>query len=297
VLGALAAALGQFGFMSFIGRLWRIFTHGIMSTDLWWFPMSTHGLLAGRFGAMFGSLALVVMALTCVMAIATVASIAQGALIAAALTFFKEKKLPTFRQAWHRGVQACSSILLIKIIEHFSLFLLLILTVASVAVLPSGVLFFALIRGLILVVACMLGVAVSVLSIFSSVVSVRNDCAIMTALQQAWRVFSGHVLVSIELSSIFVLLNAFVVGAVCIASYVATLFGAILLVVGLTSADPLVTMFGAMISALIFVVCVAAISGFFNAYITSSWVACFVHMERSGISSRLVRARNHIFFR
>ena len=288
LLGAVAAVLGEFGFTSFIGRLWRLFTEGASSADFWWLPTSLHGFSDVRLSPALDSLAIIMVAVALLLFIIVAGILAQGAIISSALTFFRTKKIPTIAVAWNKSVHSFWHLFGIKLLENFFLSIFLFLVVALWAILPTDLFFFALIRGVILVAAVLGGVTISAVSVFASAYTIDKNYTIQEALREGWALFAGHVLTSIELSFIFLLLTGFVVGAVCLAAYGVVVFGLLFMVLGAVAAEPTITMLGVMLSGFLFVVATAVIGGFFNAYVLCAWMYCYIKMHRTGIPSRLL---------
>lgn len=294
VLGAISVVLGEFGFTNFIGRLWRFFTNSASLADFWWLPTSFRGLTDVRFIPALDSLTLCIIASSLLVFIVVVGVISQGALIAAGLTFFRTKKMPTLTKVWHKGTERFWHILGVKVLENFLLFILLSLVVMLLSILPTDLFFFVLIRATVVAAATLGGVMISTMSVFASAYIVDKDYPIVEALHEGWMLFSQHVLVAIELSVIFLLLTGFVVLAVCIAAYVVTVFGLFLIVLGVIGTDPFITMLGISFSSFLFVLATALIGGFFNAYVLSGWMYCYIKMHRKGIPSRLLHFKEHL---
>lgn len=294
LFGALTAVLGEFGFISFVGRLWRVFINGVSYSDYWWLPTSFRGLTVAQYVPTIDSIILILILIAFALLIACAAVIAQGAIIASALSFFRTKKTASLAKSWHKGAERFWHLLSIKIAENVLLVFLSFIIVALWSVLPADVFFFALMRGVILVAAVLGGVAISSLGIFASAYVMDKNYPVFDAVREGWQLFREHVLVSVEISLILLALTGFVVAAVCIAAYAVTFFGLFMMVLGVAGADPFLTMLGIVFSAFLFVAVTAVISGFFNAYILSVWMYCYLHMHRKGIPSRLLQAKEHL---
>jgi hypothetical protein len=294
LLGAITATLGEFGFTSFVGRLWRFFTDGVGQADFWWLPTSLHGLFDRQVEGIFASLALCLIAVSLVVLIVLVGIVAQGAILSAAMKFFRTKKNISFAEAWHTSVSRFWQLVSIKITEQFLLCILLFIIVSLWSVLPAQVLFFAFVRGTILVLGLLAGISVSTVSICAAMESIEQEAPLFKVVRGGIDVFRRHVLVSIELSTIFLALTTVVVGAVCIAAYLVTLVGVVLMMSGIFSGEILETIAGIALSTLLFVLAVAAIGGLYNAYVLSVWAYCYNKMRGKGIPSRIAHAHRHL---
>lgn len=294
LLGALLVVLGEFGFISFVGRLWRTFLNGVSAADFWWLPTTFRGLTVATYVPSLDSLTLLLILAGFGALLVAAAVIAQGAVMSAAVTFFRTKKTPGLAKSWHKGAERFWHLFGVKAAENIFLTFLSFIIIAIWSVLPTDVFLFALIRGVILVAAVLGGVAISTLSVFASAYIVDKNYSITEAAREGWSLFREHVLVSVEISMILLALTGFVVAAVCVAAYVVTFLGLFMVVLGVAGTDPFVATLGIVFSAFLFVMATALISGFFNAYVLSVWMYCYIHMHRRGISSRLAQVKDQL---
>ncbi len=294
LLGAITATLGEFGFTSFVGRLWRFFTDGVGQADFWWLPTSLHGLFGRQVESIFGSLALCLIAISLIVLIILVGIVAQGAILSAALQFFRTKKILSFAEAWHMSVSRFWQLVSIKIVEQFLLCILLFVIVSLWSILPVQVVFFAFVRGTILVIGLLAGISISTVSICAAMESIEQQAPLSKVVRASIEVFKRHVLVSVELSTIFLVLTTVVVGAVCIAAYLVTLVGIILMMSGIFSGEIIETLVGLALSTVLFVLAAAAIGGLYNAYVLSVWAYCYHKMRSKGIPSRIAHTHQRL---
>jgi hypothetical protein len=288
VLGAVAVLLDQFGLANFFGYIWMYIQNGTLSNMLWWMPASWGNFAAWGEMQLFGFswLILIMIALLAVLVVVAVSS--EGALIAMACMWFKNRLTTvTFERAWHKGVKHFWSLFVLQIAQKILLMgIFLIFTIfLKNNTYPWD--------WLIFILGTLLALLVSVVRIYAAGYVVEKEYSLGVAVQEGWYLFEQHFIVSIELSVIFLLLNAVALVAISVALKVGLASGVLVwLVAGLLKSKTLYVV-GMVVAAAVFSFLVVLLGGIFNAFTISAWMYNFLRMNRKPLASRI----KHVFMR
>lgn len=218
-----------------------------------------------------------------------VAVASQGAIIKAAAQFAKKDKLPDTNEAWQAGTKHFWRLLVVNIIRKLVLILVaywvgwsLFLVVGTSTVSQSMVFL------LIFVLAVILGMIFSFLTIYAAGYIVVEDYGLLEALVASGKLFIKHWLVSFEVGIIILLANI-VLGLVTIAGFLLLLLPTILLwFVGTLLGANIIWVFGIVLAVVIFLVFIAFLGSVFSVFVTSSWTYLFMKMHHEGVVSRIL---------
>jgi hypothetical protein len=284
--GLLSLLLGKYGWSSFLGQLAffpaeRIpLTTALVSLPWWQF-------FVGKNIVWSIWLFVIVLGLSMVVILASVA--AEGTLIAAATSWYKGYRFVNLKTSWHRGVKHFWRLLGIHCFKKvLFLALLLLLNEVITLLLPSKNFFSVTLIIVLTTLGLFTALGIAVTAIFASGYVVEEEDSLRVAIQRGWELFHEHLLVSFEISGIFLAIEvvlAFVIASLAVWFLIP--FVSLSLIAGFTGATSLVSA-GLAISMLFFIVIIALVGGFLNAYIVSVWMYLYMKMHHEGISSRIL---------
>jgi len=296
-LGVLAVFVGQFGLGDFVGKIWLagekfVASENMMAGFYQWFYYFLE-VSSNNFWVVAW---LVFLVLLFGVFIIFVSITAQGALVAAAVYGYKHKKLPHFAKFWNQGVKHFWKVLTLNIITKLILGLLLfdlLYTWNYFYHLNSSWSEPALILSLSLIL--FLALLVSVWFIYALGYIVVDDKNLKEANKSAWLLFSKHVLVSLELSIVLLFLGLLLLGLIALTAII-FYFPLIILSLFAGLFDSIIFIsFGLGLGAVLLVVFIVLISGFFNAFTVASWMYMFSIMHSDGLQSSIIKNLLKIF--
>lgn len=283
VLSLLAVVFTQFGLNDFLGQLWMIVAEGGSSTTTWWSIgywqriSMPHGL--ELVGALW--LIIILLALSALVLVVTVC--AQGALVAAACAWFKNRSIPKLSKIWEKGVKHFWRLLALNITQKILLTIILILT-ANFLDLTYAPLALSI---AIIASAFIAALIVSTVAIYTAGYIVEKEYNFFQALISGLRMFGSHILVSLELSVVMLFFNILLVIIVAGASVLALIPSFFIWIVGgFTGYVSLLTV-GMVLAVILLLVLVALAGGVFNAFVTSAWMCLFMKMHMKKVPSRI----------
>ena len=289
-LGILAMFIGQFGLGNFIGKIWVSGEKLVLTGEpmgqgvkLWFF-----GLAPYQFNDL-AILWLLVLLLTMIVVITFVGVVSQGALVAAAARGSKDKSIKNISKFWDSGVKHFWKVLLANIIQKIVLAMLFVdLIFIWRFIMDSSCRFPSLAFILSMGVILFLAILVSVLFIYTIGYIVVDDKKMLDAFKSAYKLFSRHILVSIELSLVMLLLGialvVVIVLVLAILYFPSLLIG---LVAGALNSFALL-LIGVSLSTVFVVGFIILASGVFNAFTISTWTYMFIRMHKEGLKSRII---------
>ena len=274
IFGVLSLLLGQLGWNNFIGSL-TVVSKEQQSFLSYFLAIPWNDLWQG--GNFFWSLWLVFLLVAISLSVLLLAVIAEGALIAAATSWYRGVKEVKIDEAWNKGVRNFNRLLFVHLGKKFLLVLLLVvvnfLTTSSssqsdfvnsfsvIAIVAIG-LFFALV--------------VSSVGIFAAGYVVDRDLPVLESVKRAFELFKNHILVSLELSVILLFIQMFAVLLfIFMSTWFLVPFVSFSVIGGLTGSYPLI-LTGLMSSVVLFFMVAALIGGILNAFTVSSWMYLFM---------------------
>ncbi len=288
VYGVLSMLLGQIGWNNFIGGL--VFFSDRQSFSTYFFNLPLAGIWHGA--NVFWSLWLVVIMLALSVLVIVLAVISEGALIAAAVSWYKGEKNINLKQAWHLGARNFSKLFWLHISKKTLLVLLLVVLNCLVVYLEAfGSVSSTLLLVAILTVGLFLALLIATVGIFAAGYIIEGELSFVEAVKKATALFFEHVLVSLEVSLILLVIQMFVVLLFIFSTTWFLLpFVAFSLLGGLTGSTLLI-MAGLLLSIVLFVAFAALLGGLLNVFSVATWMYLFMKMHHEGIKSRIL----HLF--
>lgn len=294
IFGLLSLFVGQFGLGNFIGHLVN-WTERIAGGYNW---MQGHNFslpeltLPGAIGLIW--LFSIMLALGVLVLV--VAVISQGALTAATCDWNKKGKLDSLGKAWHKGAKRFWPVLGVNVLEKLALGVTLALFIVAF----SGFVDYAgwagvVLQSLVFLLVLLLAMAFSAIKIYAIGYAVEDNKKFGAALAAGYRLFSHHLLVSLELSFLTVLINwaaytVIVIGGAVLAVPAAIAFAA----AGLTGAKVLLLL-GSVMGAALFMLFLAILGALFNTFMTGVWISAFMKMKNEGVWPRLWHYAGKLF--
>ena len=296
-LGFFAAFLGQMGLLEMALKI------GLVGTEYAFFPAKV--ILPEFFGAPGFGLAelglapeamawllwVFVVIIASFVLLLFVSAIAQGALVhATAQAFRGRKKVPHVEKAWHAGVDHLWRVVFINLIKKVVLlFLALVMASATVSTIldPAREDFFMFIA--LFILSIIVAMVLSFLAVYAVGYVVVEEYSLGDAIAAAWRMFTRHWLVSLEVGFIILFINI-VVGAFVLSSFYYLFVPTIILwVFALGAISPGLIFLGVAAAVTLFLAFVITIGSVLSAFTTTAWTYLFMRMHRDGVKSHVLK--------
>lgn len=300
VFGLFAMLLGQFGLMDLVAKVWLAIKSGGVSSfaDTLALMISprTWQLVARSFDlpaeGWVWLIWLTVMLLGLAVAIGFVAVVSQGALVYAAAKFSKRTSIfPSDRKAWHHSVTHFWRLLGLNILRKLSFALVTLAIVSltlSLAGSPTSADTAIFVIGFLLTL--LIGVVLSFLLIYAVGYVVVEEYRLGEAIAAAWRLFTSHWLVSLEVGVVVLLANI-VFLLVALVGVVYVFFLPILLAkwMAIQAGSAAILQTGIVLGYGLFLLFMMLLGAIFTVFTTSVWTYLFTKMHSKGVVSRMVR--------
>ena len=285
VFGVLSLLLGQIGWNNFIGGL--VFFSEEQTFSAYFFNFSWTGMLHGA--NLFWSLWLIIIMLALSVLVIVLAVISEGALIAAAVSWYKGAKSINLRQAWHLGARHFGRLLVLHISKKVLLVLLLVLLNFLILYFDAfNTTLSTLLLVVILTVGLFLALLIATVGIYAAGYIIEGELPVLEAVKKAFALFLEHVLVSLEVSLILLAIQMFVVLLFIFSTTWFLLpFVVFSLLGGLTGSKILIIV-GLFISVVFFACFAALIGGLLNVFSVATWMYLFMKMHHEGVKSRIL---------
>lgn len=291
--GLLSLMLGQFGWSGFLGQLAFFPQDSVPFTTLlvsmpWW-QFFVHG------NAVW-SVWLLVILLPVVLLVVLMAIAAEGALVAAATSWYKGHRFVDLESAWHRGTKHFWRLLGVHMVKKVILLALLLLINALIQLLlPAHGIWSAVGTVVLVTLGIFVALGVAVTAIYAKGYVVEEEDDLRTAVERGWKLFHEHLLVSFEVSLIFLALEVVLTGVIALSAvWFLAPFVALSVLGGLTGMVGLISA-GFIISSLLFIIIAAMVGGFLNAFTVSTWMYLYMKMHHEGVGSRIFHWFKRIF--
>ncbi len=221
-----------------------------------------------------------------------VAIVSQGALIASVAQSTKRKAVPNVDKAWHTGVAHFWRLFFINVFKKISLVLLAVMigwatlnaAVETTTSVGDMLMFFG-----VFILAVIVGLVVSFLAIYAAGYVVVEEYPLFTAIEEAWRLFLAHWLVSIEVGLVILFFNVLIGLVSFIALFVSILPTLVLWFVAIKMGSYLLVSIALLIGLFIFALFIIFLGSIFTVYTTSAWTYLFMKMHKHGMASRILR--------
>lgn len=296
VLGLLSVFLGQLGFSDIFGKIWSMLDASSLAEE----NLGILSILQVNISVgVLNILGIVWLAIICVSILVLVVFLAvtsQGALISYAADWFKTRKHKEIDKSWHNSVKHFWNIFLVNIIRQIILLAILIGFISIAKYFfnsqswGQGFLF-----ALASVVALFTSLFLSVFSAYTLCYVILDGKGLLTSLKKGWKLFSNHLLVSLEVGIILMLLNLLLAAVIVGGSFFAFLPTAFIWIAAGISNSVSLAAVGLVFGIFLVLLFIALVAGLFNAFTTSAWVFLFIKMHKEGISSRMIHFFKYIF--
>jgi hypothetical protein len=286
LIGMMGAIFSQFGLNDFVGQVVMIFNSNSLE-EVWYSPLFWKNLEFPHGVQLIGTIWLAIIALAFVALIVVAAVCAEGSLIAASCRWFKNRTRPSLRLVWKQGVKHFWNLIAINILQKFCLAALLVfltLFLSSTSV-PSNMVVPATVLVLLVLVLCAL--AVTSIATYAAGYVVEKEYSFGEALQSAVQMFSEHVLVSLELSTILLLSNIVLFLAILGSSILVLIPSAFIWIIGGFTGYSILLVVGLVLAVSLMLILIALFGAIFNAFTTSAWMFLFMKMHVKGVPSRI----------
>ncbi len=295
VFGLFAATLGQMGFLEFFKHM-HLFGRSAGNIPLYWggFPVLRAILGARWHGVILPEgwvwiLWLLIIGVAILATFIFVAVSSQGALIAAAAQSTLRAKLTETSTAWHVGVYHFWRLLgvhALRVIGAAGLSLAVAWSMFNALVQPEpGDLVLYLVTS---VLAVVVGLILAVLTIYTAGYIVVEDYRFIPAIRAAWRLFTGHWLVSVEVGVIMVLCNLFAIFLMFFGALFFFFPAVLLWLVAVATHNVAMYTLGFLVAAVMFVLYTTILASAFTVFSTTFWTTVFMAMHRQGVKSRIL---------
>ncbi len=297
--GIFAAFLGQFGVVEFLGKM------GFVASDVGGYFNSLvaigkeacflgFGLAIPFEGKMLVLFLLVLLAGLALLFI-FIAVVSQGAIIYLSAQSIKGKDKPDIAKSWHISsanfwrlffINAFKKLLVVILSIFVALSAYAALIIPTVA---NGLLFL-----LVFLIAAAVGMVLSFLVIYSASYVVVERYSVYEAIKSAWRLFTGHWLVSIEVGLIVLIFNLFL-GLISALGFILVILPAILLwlAVALVGGGQLLLTAALIAGVIFFTMYLIAIGAGFTVFTIHIWTFIFMKMHKEGVKSRILHYLSH----
>jgi hypothetical protein len=136
-----------------------------------------------------------------------------------------------------------------------------------------------------------MGMILSFLLVYAVGYVVVENQKLIPALRNAWRMFTDHWFVSLEIGFIMIVLNVLALALVIFGLYVFFLPSLFMWSLASVLQSQALFMTGVIVGFTLFVLYMALIASMFTVFTTATWTYLFTKMHKKGIKSRLV----HLF--
>lgn len=234
---------------------------------------------------------LLVMVIACGIVGIYLSVVSQGTLIHAAAASTTRKSLPPVGKSWHAGVRHFWRLLFLNVLRK-GIFCVVALFIGwgtlNMLVEPSSwdmLLFF-----LIFILAALFGMVVSFYTMYAAGYVVVEEYVFINALRSAWRLFTAHWLVSLEVGLILLVLNL-LLGVLAVVLMIILFIPVVLIWVFfalLGGTGGVLLGLGVTVALLFSVVLTVFAGSLFTIFNTAAWTYLFMKMHKEGVVSRLV---------
>jgi hypothetical protein len=287
IFGLLALLIGQFGLNHFIGQLILLGTGNQSTLSFFSWPSSwpVWQISTVEGGFLFAWLVVIMLALGILTVV--VAILSQGALIAAVADYFKNETSPRLARAWHKSVRRFWPLLVLNVLQKIISGALWMLTFFILGSLHAETVPGFLGTIVVISVSGLLMLAVTAVTIYAAGYIVEYNFPLLAGIVEGFRLFSEHLLVTLELSILLVLCTL-VLWAVVYMGSLLILVPAwfIWVAAGFTGSLGLFAV-GFVVELFLFAVMLAIVGAIFNAFMTSAWMYFFMRMHHQGLGSRI----------
>jgi len=285
IFGLLAVLTGQFGLNNFVGKFFLRGADIAGARGLVWWKHAAVQFSAGPLWSAW----LIIILLSVLFLVVVVSVGAKGALIAGSAEFYKKNAKLKMAKIWDKGIKHFWRLIAVVLVEKLILGTILFLMLHSLLFLvetPGTGFFIATI--LVTAAGLILALAVVAVTIYTLGYIVVDGKSVPVSVAKAWKLFSHHVLVSLETSLILLLFTVLLFVVIIVVSQIFLIPILLLSLVGGAVASPAVIYVGHGISLLLLLFFIAWLGAVFNTFTVSTWMYLFLKMHHEGVSSRVM---------
>ncbi len=298
IFGLFAALLGQFGIVDFLTKTsLAVNDANNYLTDVGVFNFGTESLVQTAKVALdtrFLILWLLVLLFVLGIGLLFAAIVSQGAIVNANSQFLKSKKNPDLGKAWHEGVRHFWKLFAINFFKKALIVVLAIVVSASAYMaiqnpaISTNSLFL-----LTFLLASVVGLVASFLAVYAAGYVVVEDYPFLQSLEAAWKLFTSHWLVSLEVGLIILIFNILAALSLFVGFVAFFLPALIVWLVAIMVGSQALIWVGFIMGFLLFAAFIMILGAFFTVFTTSVWTYLFVKMHKTGIKSRIIHWLGH----
>ncbi len=297
IFGLLSVCLGQWGLANFLG--------GLNLAGLQNFAPGAKIFFAGKILMILGGQGVTPTLLVIWLALIGagifilalfVAVVARGALIAAVGHWFAKDGKVSLSVVWSHGVKNFWKILFLTILARALEAVLLLFALAAFSLFDNTAAGFV---GQAFYGALTLagGLIIEAVIIFASGYVVIDGASVPSAVARGWRLFTRHVLVTLELGILLVVLSLVAAIVVAVAAFLVFIPAFLIWALALLIDSSVLLALGAVTASGLFLLSLAFVAGIFNAFNTSAWMYLFVKMHRESYVGWLLHKIKKLFVR
>ncbi len=301
IFGLLSVFIGQFGLGDFFGQIISFGQQIFASNGELAMNVALYSTRQFSFVDFINLLCIGITVVSILILVVFVAVTAQGALVAVAIDWYKKHKIDSTAKAWHKGVKHFWKVLAINALQKLLLgALLLIVLYVWATLVPTygydvGKFFTHQLAIITLALVMFLAFIVASVYIYALGYVMSDDDEIFDAIHKGWKLFTLHVLVSIELNLLLLLIGFLLVMFLVFGSFIVLLPSLVLWLLSIAFSAAWLITIGEWLAIIMLTLLVVVSAAIFNAFATSAWVYLFMNMHHEGIVSRFGRWAHRLF--
>ncbi len=293
ILGLFAALLGHMGIIHLVSELFLAATQ-FSAPNLWLdlisvFSGGSVGLSGFGFEQVLLVLWLIALLLGTLLVLAFISTASQGALIHAAAKFSKRSSdLPPMDKSWHEGVTHFWKLFGLNIIKKFILgFMTLWVAWSALYAFASNEASVRAAFVMIFIIAALVGLVLSFLLIYAAGYVVVENYSFGAAIQESWRLFVKHPLVSLEMGVIMLIIHLVAAAAVIAGIYIVFAPALVMWFIAQFLGSSALAGIGVASGLLGLGLLIALIGAIVGVFTISVWTYLFMKMHGTGVGSRV----------
>ncbi len=295
LLGLLSVLFaGSFGLSNFISQI--IVTMGTGGRAAWLLNWQMPTLGISKLAAAIWLAWLLGIFIVIGIAVIFISVTAKSALLIAVADYYKKRAMPKLANIWNKGLKFFWKIFTIEILRKAALAIVILIFGIIWILLPfSASPLNMIINIVMLALTVILGLIITVVSIYASGYAVIDEKSLQISFKNAWKLLHDHLLVSLEISIILTLIDLLLIAAFAALlsfSFLPSLF--IWIVAGAFGSQAL-ALFGAFFGFIVMLLIIAIIGAIYNTFYTSVWMYLFMKMHHQGIISRFMHHVGKLF--
>lgn len=293
IFGLFAAFLGQLGIIEILSKV------ALATSDIDGYLASVGFSRAGAVSQSAGAVAsaetrllffwLLAVLLTLGIGLVFAAVVSQGALIHAAAQSVRSKRLIDTGAAWHASVGHFWRLLAINVIKKgLIIFLAVVVSASAFSILGGANIGANLVFLLTFVLATVVGLILSFLAVYAAGYVVVEEFSLLDAIASAWKLFTSHWLVSVEVGLLVLLANV-ILALATLLGFAVFFFPAMLVwFIAIVTGSQALLVAGFVLAVIFFTAYILWLGAMFTVFTTSVWTHLFMKMHKHGVHSRIV---------